>query len=262
METPTELVLKEVTDVDDDLSSLSLFGKILSQRTLNKLGVTNILNQAWKTKESFSISPWRDNIFLFRFKTASDKNFVLNSGPWSIMGHLLVLKEIQKGPTLEAMDFSLCPFWVQIHGLPITCMTSANAKKIGTQFEALIDIDGEEEQGGLILSRSFLRLRVMEDTSKPLLRGFFFRRPAVSTEKIWIQFKYERLSDFCFQCGRLGHEKNSCKFQPATLYGEQPTGMTSKRQHREDCVLKILLRRVYLKWKVRKMNRGGRIWWV
>ncbi|KAH7853383.1 hypothetical protein Vadar_001799 [Vaccinium darrowii] len=190
METPTELVLKEVTDVDDDLSSLSLFGKILSQRTLNKLGVTNILNQAWKTKESFSISPWRDNIFLFRFKTASDKNFVLNSGPWSIMGHLLVLKEIQKGLTLEAMDFSLCPFWVQIHGLPITCMTSANAKKIGTQFDALIDVD---------------------DIPQSLRRKYGFSS------------SMKGLQIFAFNAG-LGHEKNSCKFQPATLYGGTANG--------------------------------------
>ncbi|KAI8010271.1 hypothetical protein LOK49_LG06G00617 [Camellia lanceoleosa] len=28
----------------------------------------------------------------------------------------------------------------------------------------------------------------------------------------WVPFKYEKLSDFCFDCGRLGHDRYSCKF--------------------------------------------------
>lgn len=29
---------------------------------------------------------------------------------------------------------------------------------------------------------------------------------------LWIQFIYERLSNFCFQCGRLGHNQSMCKY--------------------------------------------------
>lgn len=31
-------------------------------------------------------------------------------------------------------------------------------------------------------------------------------------EKVWIQFKLERLSDFCYKCGALDHVTKSCRF--------------------------------------------------
>lgn len=92
----TELSLEEVADSEEVLSDHCLLGKILTQRNLNKQGVTNIINLAWKTKESFSISPWKDNTYLFCFKSIADKDFVMRKGPWSVMNHLLILKEAQK----------------------------------------------------------------------------------------------------------------------------------------------------------------------
>ncbi|KAH7858745.1 hypothetical protein Vadar_027524 [Vaccinium darrowii] len=40
-----------------------------------------------------------------------------------------------------------------------------------------------------------------------------------SVENLWLSFKYERLSDFCLQCGHLGHEKNSCRCSPSICVG-------------------------------------------
>lgn len=73
----TELVLEEVGYSEEDFSELCLFGKILSQRNLNKQGVSNIINLAWKTTDGFSISPWKDNTYLFQFKSIHDKEQVM-----------------------------------------------------------------------------------------------------------------------------------------------------------------------------------------
>ncbi|KAH7840909.1 hypothetical protein Vadar_023167 [Vaccinium darrowii] len=68
----------------------------------------------------------------------------------------------------------------------------------------------------------------MVDTSKPLLRSFIHKHSTSEvrspSENLWIKLKYKRLSDFCYQCGRLGHDKSSCKFPPACVEDDSGYG--------------------------------------
>lgn len=70
----------------------------------------------------------------------------------------------------------------------------------------------ESSADGLLLGRSFLRVRVEIEISKPLPKGFWLRRNTGAGQDLWISYKYEKLSDFCYDCGRLGHDNRSCKF--------------------------------------------------
>ncbi|KAI8032207.1 hypothetical protein LOK49_LG01G03075 [Camellia lanceoleosa] len=73
----------------------------------------------------------------------------------------------------------------------------------------------EAPSDGLLLARSFLRLRVEINVTAPLPKGFMLKRQTAHSLELkdtWVEFKYERLSDFCYDCGRIGHEKSSCKF--------------------------------------------------
>lgn len=56
--------------------------------------------------------------------------------------------------------------------------------------------------------KRFLRIRDEVYTSKPLPDGFIL--PRVNRQLARITFKYERLSKFCYICGRLGHVQLSC----------------------------------------------------
>lgn len=51
-------------------------------------------------------------------------------------------------------------------------------------------------------------MRVMIDVNKPLPQGFWL--PRAEGKKTWVEFKFERLSDFCFLCSKLGHLQRSC----------------------------------------------------
>ncbi|KAL2892811.1 Retrotransposon Gag-like protein 3 [Bienertia sinuspersici] len=57
---------------------------------------------------------------------------------------------------------------------------------------------------------SFMRIKVNVDVDKPLRRGFKIATMQNWTK--WVDIKYERLGDFCFYCGRIGHIDRDCSF--------------------------------------------------
>lgn len=67
-----------------------------------------------------------------------------------------------------------------------------------------------------IVANRYLRFKVEISIKSPLPAGFFQKR--FGGGETWIQFKYERLADFCFKCGMLEHVTGKCSFTvPATI---------------------------------------------
>ncbi|KAI8005848.1 hypothetical protein LOK49_LG07G00566 [Camellia lanceoleosa] len=204
------LDLQEKSDENVDVSNLYLVGKILASKNLNKTAVLNIIQGAWKTRAKLVISSWLNNIFLFQFIDPEDRQRVLMEAPWSVMGYLLVLQPLALGRSVEQMDFKWSPFWIQVYGTPVAKLTRQNGEIIGRRIGNLIGVEALHDS--LLLERSFLRLRVEVDVSKPLPRGFILQHHGSKDKESWVSYKYEKLSDFCYDYGRLGHESSSCTF--------------------------------------------------
>lgn len=62
----------------------------------------------------------------------------------------------------------------------------------------------------LSLARGFLRVRVNVNTRNHLATGCWL--PRHNNKETWIEFRYERLQDFCYRCGRIGHVNTECSF--------------------------------------------------
>lgn len=139
-------------------NNLCLVGKLIHTKILSASVISNILSAAWRLRSPFHVSDWNNNIFLFRFKDPEDKQHVMQEGPWSIMNNLLVLRKLEEGMVATQIDLSVCPFWVQIHGLPVEKMTRANAEIIGKRFGRILAL--ETSSDSMLLSHSFLRVRV------------------------------------------------------------------------------------------------------
>ncbi|CAA2993775.1 Endonuclease exonuclease phosphatase, partial [Olea europaea subsp. europaea] len=51
---------------------------------------------------------------------------------------------------------------------------------------------------------------IILDVRNPILTGFWLRLPGLND--IWIEFRYKKLGQFCYKCGRIGNHYFSCKF--------------------------------------------------
>ncbi|KAI8567634.1 hypothetical protein RHMOL_Rhmol02G0136700 [Rhododendron molle] len=72
MEEPERICLDQSFDDSSLKSKYSLAGKILTYKTLNKVGVQNVMNKAWRTEDSFTISALGNNTYAFHFQSEDD----------------------------------------------------------------------------------------------------------------------------------------------------------------------------------------------
>ncbi|KAH7859138.1 hypothetical protein Vadar_032063 [Vaccinium darrowii] len=191
-------------------SSRCLVGKVFQGKNLKAPILYDILKVAWRTRAPFYVDEWNNNVFLFRFETEEDRRNIIQEGPWSVMNNLLVLIPLVDGMVVSELKFNVCPFWVQIHGLPVEKLSRANAEIIGKRMGVLLALEAAPD--GFCLARGFLRIRVEINIEHPLPRGFWLRGKTDSSRDRWVSFKFEKLSDFCYGCGRIGHDNRGCRF--------------------------------------------------
>lgn len=81
------------------------------------------------------------------------------------------------------------------------------AKKIGEAFGEFLEVDYDQEN---FCWGESLRIKILMDITKSLRRGVWIEL-GENQESLWIQAKYERLPDFCYGCGRIGHIIKECR---------------------------------------------------
>ena len=104
------------------------------------------------------------------------------------------------------------PFWVQIFNVPLMSMTREFGLEIGGKIGRVLNVD-VPKQG--VQWGKYLRVRVCVDAIKKLVRGEEGNHRK-GGEARWVFFKYERLLNFCYQCGRLDHGVKECMEKAGT----------------------------------------------
>lgn len=106
--------------------------------------------------------------------------------------------------SMDELNFDRLAMWVQVHELSLTVCNAANARQIGDSVGRFLEADDPKAA----LHRHYLRVRVEVNVKEPLPTGFKWNNEQ-GHEK-WATFKFERLSDFCYGCGRLSHTSQNC----------------------------------------------------
>ena len=96
-----------------------------------------------------------------------------------------------------------------------------NLLKIGSIAGRALETDFIGSSEGVW--RRYIRVRVEVDVNCPLAPDFPLERDHLP--ELWIPFKYEKLGNFCFGCGLLGHDQRDCQDKGAQLSIQE--GVTS-----------------------------------
>ena len=130
---------------------------------------------------------------------------ILEGELWTFDKYLEVMNRYENESSLQDIKFEKTKLWVQLHGIPNKYMTIEAAKKTGSVWgEVYMLTNPKLFDGG-----HFICIQVSIDLSLPLCRG---RLVSISEggKQVWISFKYERLPNICYWCGRLTYDDRDC----------------------------------------------------
>ncbi|TXG66495.1 hypothetical protein EZV62_007770 [Acer yangbiense] len=182
--------------------SSNLVGKILAKKQVTGEAFKAVISKIWQIRKELEVEWISRNTFAFHFSCRDDKDRVLKRGPWSFDDGFLVLEEPEGKGDISKMKFNRADFWVQIQNVPLMCMTVEIGRFLGDIIGKVKDVDGG---GSGVCMGKFLWVRVELDIDKPLRRCLCIDNLGDEEETV-TPLQYERLPDFCFQCGLLARK--------------------------------------------------------
>uniref|UniRef100_A0A0A9A291 CCHC-type domain-containing protein n=1 Tax=Arundo donax TaxID=35708 RepID=A0A0A9A291_ARUDO len=93
-------------------------------------------------------------------------------------------------------------------------MQKSVGQKLGSWIGKVVKVEADEDGWGW---GEFLRIKVQLDISKPLIRGLWIRLDeeiecnGLRSIRHFFIVKYEKLPNFCYICGKIGHIEEECE---------------------------------------------------
>lgn len=129
----------------------------------------------------------------------------MEGGPWQFRRDPVVIVEYDGFTPVFEYALDMYPIWARIKGLPDGLtrkkeLAEKVAKKVGEPPFTVVVNEGK------INPSSHLRVRVFVNVQKPLVRFV----PITLKERKRYPVSYEKLPDFCYFCGCMGHVVEEC----------------------------------------------------
>lgn len=187
-------------------SLLAIVGKVLSPSVLHIQTIASSLRPAWGNPKGLQMKSVGDNIFIAEFSSRQDLDRVLDGSPWNVGKKAVLVQHFDPNLRPAEVVFDKMAIWIRIYDLPLGLMNSKwgwqLAKKVGSVVK--VEVDNQDRAWG-----PYLRAKVEVDLSKPLLRYITIFSEKRKTTDVF-DVKYEKLPNYCYSCGLIGHSSIEC----------------------------------------------------
>lgn len=208
------------TDVEEleQIGERCLVGRIITEKAINREAFRSLMTNLWRVKDGIQFKEIQDNLWVIEFAEMKDKKRILDGRPWLFDRHLVALEELDGSTIPSQMAFPKAAFWIQVHDIPLVCMSKEVGYNIGASIGPVIAVEASGGESGWHKS---LRIKVDLELSKALERG---RELRFRGRSYWASFRYEKLPRFCFSCGKILHGPKGCSAGSLSALKEKPYG--------------------------------------
>ncbi|KAL3643120.1 hypothetical protein CASFOL_013935 [Castilleja foliolosa] len=183
----------------------SLIAKILSSKPINMNVFKTTIIKAWNPAQRVDTNLLEENSMVFIFQAKKDMEKVLNLS-WTFRDFQIITVKWPIEKSLKEIDLNHTGFWIRAFGIPVAYINQSTAKVIGNTIGKYLkaDLDSPTQKW-----KNYVRIHTEIDIQKPLVSHIVLSCSGKS--KIAVEIRYERLTDCCYKCGKLGHKMAACK---------------------------------------------------
>ncbi|KAK4418218.1 hypothetical protein Salat_2234500 [Sesamum alatum] len=183
----------------------TLVGHLLSHRLIHFEALKVRLIQLIQAARGVTVRKLLETRFCWVFNHEEDLRQALDMRPWIIDRNLVVLQPLSQPEDPLSISLDWCPFFVHIHDLRLGQRSVDVLRYIGNYVGVWLDAANIERD---ISWFENVRNRLNINVSIPLKRAL--RIQLDTGASCIVRFSYERLPNFCYLCGKLGHISRFC----------------------------------------------------
>ncbi|KAK2424372.1 nucleic acid binding / zinc ion binding protein [Trifolium repens] len=188
----------------------SIIGKIITDKPIHVSSIQNGLDSIWGAPPGLKIQELGGKILQFFMNDLADKDRILLGNPWIFRNSWLVVKPWDRKTEVHTIDFDHVPIWIQLWGLHPHCKTKQMGESIGALMGKVEAAEYYEYPGKKVI----IKIKVAINIHNPILSGIHVGNPIDDT--CWVDYRYEKLPQVCFNCGMIGHMDKLCRNQAST----------------------------------------------
>ncbi|KAH7548411.1 hypothetical protein JRO89_XS14G0122200 [Xanthoceras sorbifolium] len=158
------------------------------------------------SKDKYNVYSYWDEHLCFQIQVCLGQKKNSRGRAMVFRQEFLILREAKGIGKISESDFQFSPMWIQLHNLPLACMSRDVGLFLGEMIGKVLKVDPGSSEDCL---GKFIRVRALVDVGKRFRRMLrvIIGEPEVECVVI---LKFERIPNFCYFCRRVGHLVREC----------------------------------------------------